>query len=266
MKAIKIKRYGPPEVLQLVKIPKPQAKDDEILVKIHASAVTNSDIFIRSGKVSVSLIIPPFRIMMGFFKPRATALGIVYSGVVEAVGKSITKYNVGDEVYGMTGFSLSTYAEYVCLKENDSKKRGCIGIKPQSITHEEATAVCYGGLLGFQALEKYPVKKGQEVLIYGASGTTGTMAVQYARYLGAHVTAVCSSRNKDLVMELGADLHLDYNDKASLEALTQYDLVVDAVGKAKTSKLRVKAEKKVLHKVDITVLLMVKRCIWIQID
>lgn len=242
MKAVKIKRYGQPEGMRIVELPKPVPKKNEILVKIYASAATNSDIFIRSGRVDAALVIP-FRIMMGFFGPRAKALGIVYSGVVEAIGSDIKNYKVGDEVYGMTGFHLSAYAEYVCLREFDSEKRGTIAIKPRGISHEEATAVCYGGLLGFQALEKYPVQKGQKVLIYGASGTTGTMAVQYARHLGAEITAVCSSKNKELVMSLGADKHLDYRDPSSVSQLEKYDLVVDAVGKAKTSALRVKSEK-----------------------
>lgn len=243
MKAVHCQKYGDLEVMEFINLPKPEPQADEALVKIYASAVTNSDIFIRSGKMPSPLLVIPFRLMMGFFKPRAKALGIVYSGVIESVGTSIKRFKVGDEVYGMTGFSLSTYAEYTCLKESDSEQFGCMSLKPKSISHEEATAVCYGGLLGFQALEKYPVQEGQKVIIYGASGTSGTMAVQYAKYLGAKVTAVCSSKNKDLVIDLGADKHLDYNDPTAIDKLEKVDLFVDAVGKSKTSSLRKAAEK-----------------------
>lgn len=242
MKAVRCTKYGPPEVLEMIEAAKPVPGADDVLVKIHASAVTNSDIFIRSSKVNPGLLLF-FRLAIGIFRPRQKVIGIVFSGTVESVGSGTTKYAVGDQVYGMTGFSLGTYAEYTCMKEYDSKRYGCMAKKPKNIAHEEATAICYGGLLGFQAMEKQLPEKGEKVLIYGASGTAGTVAIQYAKYLGATVTAVCSSKNRELVTELGADKHLNYTDNSAVEHLERYDLVVDAVGKAKTSELRRAAEK-----------------------
>jgi NADPH:quinone reductase-like Zn-dependent oxidoreductase len=151
MKAVICEKYGEPEVLKLVEVPKPTANDNEVCVKIHATAVTNSDIFIRSSKLPFPIIIP-FRLMIGLTKPRKSIIGLVYSGEIETVGKNIKRFKPGDMVYGITGFTLGAYAEYVCLKEKDSKV-GCISLKPKNLSHEEATMVAYGGLLAFQYLE-----------------------------------------------------------------------------------------------------------------
>ena len=197
MKAILCKKYGEPEVLQMGEVNKPMPKPNEVSIKIHATAVTNSDIFIRGSKLPFPMIIP-FRVMMGILKPRKSIIGLVFSGEIESTGEKITRFKPGDNVYGMTGFTLGTYAEYVCMKEIDSKK-GCISHKPGNISHEEATMAAYGGLLAFQYIEKGNIQKGQKVLIYGASGTTGTLAIQIAKNLGAEVTGVCSTSNLEMV-------------------------------------------------------------------
>lgn len=236
MKAVICKKYGDPEVLKLEEVPKPTPNDNEVCVKIHATAVTNSDIFIRGSKLPFPIIIP-FRLMIGFTRPRKSIIGLVFSGEIESIGKNIKRFKPGDNVFGLTGFNLGAYAEYMCMKENDSKS-GCISLKPKNISHEEATMAAYGGLLAFQYLEKGNIQKGQKVLIYGASGTTGTIAVQIAKYLGAVVTGVCSTSNLEMVKNLGADFVIDYTKQDKAPEGVNYDFMLDAVGKAKTSKLK----------------------------
>ena len=236
MKAIVCERYGAPEVLRLVRCGKPVPKDDEVLIKIYATSVTNSDIFIRSAKVSPLLMIP-FRLKMGLRRPRNPVIGEVFSGKIEYAGSKIRRFNTGDMVYGLTGFSLGAYADYKCMKEIDSVQ-GCLAIMPANICFEDATAAAYGGLLALQQLEKGNIARGDKVLIYGASGTSGTIAVQYAKHLGATVTAICGSANIEFVRSLGADTVLDYTDAASIGRLESYDLVLDAVGKSRSSALK----------------------------
>jgi NADPH:quinone reductase-like Zn-dependent oxidoreductase len=245
MKAIICKKYGPPENLEIVEYKDPKPKDDEVLIKIYATSVTNSDLFIRSSNVPLSLLIP-FRLMIGISKPRNEILGEVFAGIIEKVGAKIKRFRIGDQVYGLTGMSLGAYADYKCMKEKDSKK-GCIAIKPSNISFEEATAAAYGGLLAFQYLEKGNIKPKQKVLIYGASGTTGIIAIQYAKNLGAEVTGVCSSKNIDFVKSIGADKVLDYTKQNSQTELEVYEVILDCVGKAKNSALK-EASKKALSK------------------
>lgn len=241
MKAIICKKYGPPENLEIVEYKDPEPEDDEVLIKIYATSVTNSDLFIRSSNVPFSLLIP-FRLMIGISKPRNEIIGEVFSGIIEKVGTKIKRFRIGDQVYGLTGMSLGAYADYKCMKEKDSKK-GCVAIKPSNINFEEATAAAYGGLLAFQYLEKGNIKPKQKVLIYGASGTTGTIAIQYAKYLGAEVTAVCSSKNIDFVKSLGADKVLDYTKQNSQAELEVYEVILDCVGKVKNSALKEACKK-----------------------
>jgi len=236
MKAIICTKYGSPEVFQITQCKKPIPKKDEVLIKVYATSVTNSDIFIRSSKVPLLMMIP-MRLMMGITKPRNSILGEVLSGEIEFVGSEIKRFQVGDQVYGLTGFSLGAYADYKCMKEIDSK-RGCLAVKPKNITFEEATSAAYGGLLAFQYLEKGNIKRDHKVLIYGASGTSGTIAIQYAKHLGAAVTGVCGPSNIELVKSLGADKVLDYTKNESIKYLEKYDFVMDTVGKRKTSELK----------------------------
>ena len=236
MKAIICSKYGASEVLQIKQCKKPIPKEDEVLIKIYATSVTDSDIFIRSSNVPFRYLIP-FRIMMGIRKPRNPIIGEVFSGEVEYAGSKIKRFKVGDQVYGLTGFSLGAYADYKCMKEIDSK-RGCLAIKPKKISFEEATSAAYGGLLAFQFMDKVNIQPNNKILIYGASGTAGTIAIQYATYLGAEVTGVCSSSNLEFVKSLGAEKVLDYTNNESVKYLGRYDLILDAVGKRKSSHLK----------------------------
>lgn len=214
MKAVVCTGYGPPEVLKQAEVEKPTPKNDEVLIRIHASAVTASDIFIRSSQLPLRFLVP-MRILMGFTKPRKSVIGLVLSGTVESVGNDIHRFRPGDDVYGITGFGLGAYAEYTCMKETDSPRAGCVSAKPTNLSHEEATAAAYGGLLALQYMEKGHIRRGHKVLIYGASGTSGTIAVQIAKHRGAHVTAVCGTKNVDFVRALGADTVIDYTAESS---------------------------------------------------
>jgi len=236
MKAIACTKYGPPDVLKIVEHARPVPRDDEVLIKIYATSVTNSDIFIRGSQIPLRYRIP-MRLMMGITRPRHDIIGEVLSGEVVKVGAKIRRFKAGDQVFGLTGFSLGAYADYKCMKEDDSKQ-GCIALKPDNISHEEATSAAYGGLLALQYLDKAGVKPNHKVLVYGASGTSGTIAVQYAKHLGADVTGVCSARNAGFVTTLGADRVLDYTDEESLSQVERYDVVLDAVGKRRTSALK----------------------------
>jgi NADPH:quinone reductase-like Zn-dependent oxidoreductase len=236
MKAFVCTKYGSPEVLKMTECEKPVPKSDEVSIKIYATSVTNSDIFIRSSSIPLRMLIP-FRLMIGITRPRHAVIGEVFSGEIEAVGTQIKRFHVGDQVYGLTGFSLGAYADFKCMKETDSKQ-GCIALKPKNISFEEATAAAYGGSLALQYLEKGDIKPGQKVLVYGASGTSGTIAVQLAKHLGAEVTGVCSTKNLELVKSLGADKILDYTDRDSIAKLETYDFILDSVGKRRTSELK----------------------------
>lgn len=241
MKAAICTKYGPPEVLRITQSPKPVPREDEILIKICATSVTNSDLFIRSSKVSWRVLIP-FRLMIGIRKPRKAIIGEVFSGIVAQVGSKIRRFRVGDQVYGLTGFSLGAYAEYKCMKEVDSKQ-GCVAIKPQNISFEAATSAAYGGLLALQFLELATIQTNQKVLIYGASGTSGTIAVQFAKALQAEVTAVCGPSHIPFIQALGADKTLDYTQDSEIGNLETYDLVLDCVGKARSSPLKEACQK-----------------------
>ncbi|MGF7139094.1 NAD(P)-dependent alcohol dehydrogenase [Roseimarinus sediminis] len=246
MKAVLCTAYGQPEVLKFGDVDKPSPKENEVCIKIHASAVTNSDIFVRSSELPLRYKIP-MRMMLGIRKPRKPILGLVLAGKVESVGKEIKQLKPGDKVYGVSGFGLGAYAEYKCMKENDSTY-GCLSRMPSNVSYEEATALAYGGLLALQYLEKGNIQKGDKVAIYGASGTSGTLAVQLAKHLGAEVSAICSEQNFELVKSLGADIVWDYTKQNTLPEGTRYHFMLDAVGRSKTSKLKVACRKALLSK------------------
>ena len=248
MKAVVCTKYGPPEVLQLGELEKPIPKNDQVLIKIMATAVTASDCIIRGFKMPGALKFPQkqvmelmMRVAIGFTKPRKP-LGLVLSGEIESVGKDIKRFKKGDQVFGFTGFSMGAYAEYTCMSEKDST-RGCLAIKPSNMSYEQAAAISYGAVLATHFLKKGDIQSGQKVLIYGASGAIGTTAVQLAKCYGAQVSGVCSSRNFELVKSLGADKVIDYTKKDSVNMLETYDLVLDAVGKNKSSELKVQCKK-----------------------
>lgn len=236
MKAVFCDKYGPPEVLRLGECAKPVPADDEVLIKIYATSVTNSDLFIRSAAVAWNLIVP-FRLMMGIRGPRNPIIGEVFSGEVEAAGAGIKRFGVGDRVYGFTGFSLGAYADYKTMKETDST-RGCLARMPSNVGFEDATSAAYGGLLALQFMEAGNIGPGAKVLVYGASGTSGTFSVQYAKSLGADVTGVCGPAHAEFVRSLGADRVLDYRDDGAIDRLATYDFVLDAAGKARKSRLK----------------------------
>ena len=238
MKAVIYEKYGPPEVLSLKEIEKPVLKDNEILIKIYATTVAAGDIRMRGFKVQLSFWVPA-RLALGLTGPKRKILGMEVSGVVESVGKSVEKFRVGDEVLAATGFG-GGYAEYICLPDADVVGRVVIEVakKPANLTFQEAAAVPIGGMTALAFLRKANVKNGQKVLVYGASGSVGTYAVQLAKYFGAEVTGVCSASNLELVKSLGADVVIDYAKEDFAKNGQRYDLVFDAVGKISRSKAK----------------------------
>ncbi|WP_127534359.1 NAD(P)-dependent alcohol dehydrogenase [Paenibacillus kobensis] len=237
MKAVVCTKYGPPEVLQLKDIVKPSPKRNEVCIKIHASAVTASDLYIRGSRIPLRFMVP-MRLALGITKPRKSVIGLVLAGEVESVGRDIQRFKAGDQVYGITGFGLGAYAQYKCMKETDSL-HGCLSLMPTTISYEEATAAAYGGLLALQRIEEGQLQRGQHVVVYGASGTSGTMAVQIAKHYGAEVTGVCSTRNLEFVQSLGADKVIDYTiDDAAVQSIDRYDLMLDTAGQTKNSKVK----------------------------
>ncbi|MDA1763381.1 NAD(P)-dependent alcohol dehydrogenase [Bacillus cereus] len=229
MKAIICTKYGPPNVLQLQNIEKPKPKKNEVLVKIHATSVSTGDCRIR-GFNSPLLFWIPMRIILGFRKPRKPILGVELSGEIEDIGTDVTQFKKGDPVFALTELNLGGYAEYTCIHES-----GLIALKPTNVTYEEAAVIPFGGTSALHFLRKGQIKKGQRVLIYGASGSVGTAAVQLAKYFGATVTAICSSSNFDLVTGLGADNVIDYMKEDFTKQGEHYDIIFDAVGKYKKS-------------------------------
>jgi NADPH:quinone reductase-like Zn-dependent oxidoreductase len=238
MKAIVATQYGGPEVLQLQEVQKPTPKDNEILIRVHATTVTAADFRMRSFTVPAPVWIPA-RIALGITKPRQPIFGSELSGEVEAVGKDVTRFKVGDQMFASTlEHNFGAYAEYKCLPET-----GMVAIKPANMTYEEAAAVPIGATTALRLLRKgntLESVRGQKVLIYGASGSVGTYAIQLAKYFGAEVTGVCSTANLDLVKSLGADHVIDYTkeDVSSIDA--RYNIIYDTVAKfpkAKASKL-----------------------------
>ena len=232
MKAIVCIKSGPPDVLQLKEVEKPAPRNNEVLVKVHASTVTIGDTIIR--KIS-RLILLPAGLLFGFKSKKIT--GHEFSGVVEAVGKDVKLFKEGDAVYGTTtGLSSGGNAEYVCVPEE--WKMGVVAKKPAAMTFEEAAAVPIGGMTALHILKKGNIRPGQKVLVYGASGSIGTYAVQLARYYGAEVTGVCSTTNLELVKSLGADKVIDYTKEDFTRNGEKYDVIFDAVRKIRCSRCK----------------------------
>lgn len=221
MKAFVNTKYGPPEVLQLKEVEKPTPKDNEVLIKIHATTVNRTDCGFRQPEYFI------VRLFSGLFKPKKTILGNELSGEIEAIGKNVKTFKPGDQVFGLSTFNFGTHAEYICISEEKS-----ITTKPVNMSFNEAAAVCDGLMLAMNIIKKIDFKKTPKILINGASGSIGSASVQLAKYYGAEITAVCNTKNLELLKSLGADEVIDYTKEDFTENGKVYDVVFDAVGKS----------------------------------
>ncbi len=230
MKAIVYTRYGPPEVLQLADVPKPAPRDHEVLVKVYATTVTIGDTIMRSFKLPNISGWQKFmaRLILGWRRPRRHILGMELAGEIEAVGRKVTRFELGDPIFASTfAVNFGGHAEYKCLPED-----GVLALKPANLTFEEAAAVPGAAQTAWRCLQKGQLRPGQKILVYGASGAVGTNAVQLAsRHFGAEVTGVCSGANLELVRSLGASQVIDYTRQDFTQGGATYDVVFDAVGK-----------------------------------
>lgn len=221
MKSAIYKKYGSPEVIKIIEKEKPIPKPNELLVRIKASSVTRADTLMRQGT-------PKFgRLFLGVFKPKNTALGTGFSGIIESVGEAVTKFKISDEIFGEVLFADGTNSEYVILPED-----GVIAIKPKNISHAEAAPICDGFLTSYSFLKDIAgLEKGQHIIINGASGSLGTAAVQLSKLMGAKITGVCGTSNLDLVKSLGADIVVDYKKNDFTKIGDYYNVIYDTVGK-----------------------------------
>jgi NADPH:quinone reductase-like Zn-dependent oxidoreductase len=225
MRAVVHDRYGPPEVLRLEDVERPVPGAGELLVRVRATTVNQTDCHMRRARPFV------WRFLLGLRRPKRKILGMEFAGEVAAVGEGITEFDVGDRVFGIRNFGSN--AEFVCVKESSPLAR-----MPEGVTFEQAAALCDGAFQGMAALRRGNVGKGTRLLVYGASGSCGTAAVQLGRHFGAHVTAVCNTKNVDIVRSLGADEVIDYTSQDYLRAARPYDVLVQLAGTRSAAECR----------------------------
>ena len=236
MRAIAWTKYGPPEVLQLREIEKPTPLDDEILIRIHATTVTAGDCEMRALKFPLLLSFP-MRLWIGFLKPKqGTIPGTELAGVIEAVGKNVTMFKIGDQVFGAAGMKFGANAEYICLSEKPDDMQGGVALKPSNMTFEEAATIPFGGRDALHFIRLGNLQPGQKILINGAGGSIGIFAVQLAKLEGAQVTAVDSGGKLDMLRALGADHVIDYTREDFTKSGVVYDVIFDVVGTVRLSR------------------------------
>ena len=227
MRAVVYDRYGPPDVQRLEVVERPVPRADEVLVKIHATTVNRLDCHTREANRGSGLVTSLIsRLVFGIRRPRQRILGSEFAGEVVAVGAAVREFAVGDHVFGITGLNFGAHAEFICVREGSR-----LAHKPAGVSFEQAAAICDGALNALAALKQAHLQKGQTVLVYGASGAIGTAGVQLAKYFGTDVTAVCSTKNLELVKSLGADRVIDYTNEDFTKNGQTYDVILDAVGK-----------------------------------
>ncbi|MGL1904126.1 MAG: NAD(P)-dependent alcohol dehydrogenase [Fibrobacterales bacterium] len=230
MKAVVCTKYGAPEVLTIQDVPKPSPKPNEVLIKIVATTVSSADCRVRSFNVPLSFWLPA-KLVLGLFRPRKNILGIECAGIIESIGESVTRFKKGDQVFAFPGhYAFGTYAEYTTIDQN-----GNIACIPNNTNYNEAASLNLGGQTALTFLRKAGISQGKNILIYGASGSVGSAAVQIAKSYGLNVTGVCSSGNLDLVTSLGADSVIDYTTHDFTQMGGAYDIIFDTVGKTKPS-------------------------------
>src|SRR5215216_747773 len=255
MRAVVYEKYGSPDVLELREVAKPTPKDNEVLVKIYATTVSAGDCRARSFTVPPAFWLPA-RISLGLRKPKKAILGLELAGEIESVGKDVKRLKKGDQVFAATLIGAGAYAQYKCLPED-----AAIAMKPSNLTYEEAAALPIGARTALHFLRKANLQPGQKVLVYGASGSVGTYAVQLARYFGAEVTGICSTRNVELVRSLGADQVIDYTAEDFSTKGETYDVIFEAVDKSSFSAC-MRALKKEGTYLNVTVPLPTIQMLW----
>ncbi len=232
MKAIIWTKYGSPDGLQLREVEKPTPKDNEVLIKIHAATAATPDTEFRRLKLPPLYVIP-LRLYIGFIKPtRITILGTEFAGEIESIGKDVTGYQPGDQVFGYTGLKMGTYAEYICLTESSSGIGGVFAKKPVNMSYEEAAAVPFGGLEALHSMRTANIQPGQKVLIVGAGGSIGTYSVQFAKLYGAEVTGVDHTSKLEMLRSIGSDHVIDYTKEDYTKSGKMYDVIIDTFDKS----------------------------------